>query len=138
MRKFCARNAIRVMASRAIAFCVGASVLGLAQTALSDSQPKIRALTFAERVAYQYAIEGVYWRHRIWPKENPGPKPSLDEVISRAEIERKGDDYLRASEVLARQQRTITPHQLQSEMDRMASHTKQPDVLRELFSALNN
>ena len=28
------------------------------------------ALTFAERVAYQRAIEDVYWRHRIWPKEN--------------------------------------------------------------------
>ena len=29
-----------------------------------------RTLTFAERVAYQRAIEDVYWRHRIWPKEN--------------------------------------------------------------------
>ena len=35
-----------------------------------------RTLTFEERVAYQYAIEEVYWRHRIWPKDNPGPKPS--------------------------------------------------------------
>jgi hypothetical protein len=25
-----------------------------------------RMLTFAERVAYQRAIEDVYWRHRIW------------------------------------------------------------------------
>jgi hypothetical protein len=25
-----------------------------------------RTLSFAERVAYQRAIEGVYWRHRIW------------------------------------------------------------------------
>jgi hypothetical protein len=29
-----------------------------------------KTLTFAERVAYQRAIEEVYWRHRIWPKEN--------------------------------------------------------------------
>ena len=28
-----------------------------------------RTLTFAERVAYQRAIEHVYWRHRIWPKD---------------------------------------------------------------------
>ena len=28
-----------------------------------------RTLSFAERVAYQHAIEDVYWRHRIWPKE---------------------------------------------------------------------
>jgi len=30
-----------------------------------------RTLTFTDRVAYQRAIEEVYWRHRIWPKENP-------------------------------------------------------------------
>src|SRR5215813_13966208 len=28
-----------------------------------------RSLSFAERVAYQRAIENVYWRHRIWPNE---------------------------------------------------------------------
>jgi hypothetical protein len=32
----------------------------------NNSQP---TLTFAERVVYQRAIENVYWRHRIWPKE---------------------------------------------------------------------
>src|SRR5947209_1969532 len=39
-------------------------------------------LTFADRVAYQRAIEKIYWQHRIWPKENPDPKPSLDAVMS--------------------------------------------------------
>src|SRR4030095_16051976 len=34
--------------------------------------------------------------------------------------------------------RPITAEQLQAEMDRMADHTKQPDVLRELFEALGN
>jgi hypothetical protein len=28
-----------------------------------------RTLTLEERVAYQRAIEQIYWRHRIWPKE---------------------------------------------------------------------
>ena len=41
-----------------------------------------RALTYAERVAYQRAIEEVYWHHRIWPKENLNPKPSLYAVLS--------------------------------------------------------
>jgi hypothetical protein len=27
-----------------------------------------RTLTFADRVAYQRAIEEVYWHHRIWPE----------------------------------------------------------------------
>jgi hypothetical protein len=41
-------------------------------------------LTFEDRVAAQTAIERVYWRHRIWPSENPGPKPSLDAVLPAA------------------------------------------------------
>src|SRR6188474_754006 len=47
-----------------------------------------RTLTFAERVAYQRAIEEIYWRYRIWPQENSKPKPSLDEVMSPQQIER--------------------------------------------------
>src|SRR5438270_7107311 len=98
-----------------------------------------RTLTFAQRVAYQRAIEDVYWRHRIWPKERPDPKPSLDAVMSQAQLEKKVADYVRKSQALADYwQRPITADQLQAEMDRMAQHTKQPEVLRELFEALGN
>ncbi len=98
-----------------------------------------RALTLAERVAYQRAIEEVYWRHRIWPKERPDPKPSLDAVMSQAQLEKKVADYLRNSQALEDYwQRPITAEQLQDEMDRMAEHSKQPEVLRELFEALGN
>src|SRR5881409_3879649 len=98
-----------------------------------------RTLTFAERVAYQRAIEDVYWRHRIWPKDRPDPKPSLDAVMSQAQLETKVADYLRKSQALEDYwQRPITAEQLQAEMDRMAQHTKQPEVLRELFEALGN
>src|SRR6476660_961199 len=98
-----------------------------------------RTLTFAERVAYQRAIEEVYWRHRIWPKERPDPKPSLDSVMSNAQLEKKVTDYLRDSQALENYwQRPITAEQLQSEMDRMARHTRQPEVLRELFETLGN
>src|SRR5207249_1517242 len=98
-----------------------------------------RTLTFAQRVAYQRAIEDVYWRHRIWPKERPDPKLSLDAVISQAQLETKVEDYLRKSQALEDHwQQPITAEQLQAEMDRMAQHTKQPDVLRELFAALGD
>jgi hypothetical protein len=98
-----------------------------------------RTLTFAGRVSYQRAIEEVYWRHRIWPKERPDPKPSLDAVMSQAQLEKKVVDYLRNSQSLEGYwQRPITAEQLQAEMERMAQHTKQPDVLRELFEALGN
>src|SRR5436305_12902460 len=59
-----------------------------------------RTLTFAERIAYQGAIEEVSWRHRIWPKENPNPKPSLNAVMTQAQLERKVTDYLRNSQQL--------------------------------------
>ena len=96
-------------------------------------------LTFEERVSYQRAIEDVYWRHRIWPKERPDPKPSLDAVMSQAQLEKKVKDYLRKSQALEDYwQRPITTDQLQAEMDRMAQHTKQPEVLQELCEALGN
>jgi N-acetylneuraminic acid mutarotase len=98
-----------------------------------------RMLTFAERVAYQRAIEEVYWRHRSWPTENSKPKPSLDEVMSAQQIEKKVEDYLRDSQALEDYwQRPIASDQLQAEMERIASHTKQPGVLREIFAALGN
>src|SRR6266436_2522832 len=98
-----------------------------------------RTLTFADRVAYQRAIEEVYWQHRIWPKANASPKPPLGKVMSQAQIEEKVEDYLRNSQALEDYwQRPITPDQLQAEMERMASHTKQPGVLRELFAVLGN
>jgi N-acetylneuraminic acid mutarotase len=106
-----------------------------------EASPKVsqRTLTFAERVAYQRAIEDVYWRHRIWPKENPNPKPSLDAVMSQAQLENKVKGYLRDSLVLEDYwQKPITAEQLQAEMNRMARDTKQPEVLRELFEALGN
>src|SRR5206468_9515360 len=98
-----------------------------------------RTLTFEERVAYQRAIEEVYWRHRIWPKERPDPKPSLDAVMSQAHLQKKVADYLRKSQALEDYwQRPLTTEQLQAEMDRMVKHTRQPEVLRELFEALGN
>src|SRR5262245_61612389 len=83
-----------------------------------------RTLTFAERVAYQRASEDVYWRQRIWPKENPGAKPSLDAVMSQAQLEEKVTEYLRESQALEDYwHQPIMPEQLQAEMDRIAHDT---------------
>ena len=113
------------------------ATVGYGSAAKSPSQP--RAFSFAERVVFQRAIEDVYWRHRIWPKENPDPKPSLDAVMSQAQLQKKVEGYLRDSLALQDYwQRPITAEQLQAEMDRMARDTKQPEVLRELFEALGN
>src|SRR5437016_10899939 len=121
------------------------SLLLVAGTMMAFFGPQVptkvlpRTLSFAERVAYQRAIEDVYWRHRIWPKENPNPKPPLDSVMSQAQLESKVAEYLRKSQALEDYwQRPITTEQLQAEMDRMAQHTKQPEVLQELCEALGN
>jgi N-acetylneuraminic acid mutarotase len=102
----------------------------------SANQP--RTFSFAERIAFQRAIEDVYWRHRIWPKENPDPKPSLDAVMSQTQLKNKVAGYLRDSLTLEDYGQPITAEQLQAEMDRMARDTKQSEVLRELFEALGN
>jgi len=108
-------------------------------SAVTTLRPTVAGLTFAERVAYQRAIEEVRWRHRIWPNDNPQPKPSLDVIVSQAQLEKKVEEYLRKSQGLADYwQRPITVEELQTEIDRMAQHTKQPEVLRELFEALGN
>jgi hypothetical protein len=112
----------------------------LAFLSMAPKPPQQRTiLTLADRVAYQRAIEEVYWRHRIWPKERPDPKPSIDEVMSSAQLEKKVEDYLRNSQALEDYwQKPINAQQLQAEMERMAQHTKQPEVLHELFEALGN
>ncbi len=101
---------------------------------LFASQP----LTFEERVKAQEAIERVYYSHRIWPKENPQPKPPFEQMVTREQIEAKVTDYLKKSAALDQfWQRPITGEQLQEEMDRMAKGTKDPAILNELFAALD-
>src|SRR6266545_4777924 len=131
-----------------ILFCATAacSVLTVPLLAFLRPQEQVngsqRTLSFEERVSYQKAIEWVYWRHRIWPRdrgERPDPKPSLDAVMSETQLDKKVTDYLRNSQALEDYwQRPITAEKLQAEMDRMAEHTKQPEVLQELFEVLGN
>src|SRR5439155_7254688 len=140
-----------VFGRRAFLVCAGsACLLGLGMPPAMGGKPAFsgpqaqeqlrRILTLAERATYQYAIEEVYWRHRIWPRsggENPGPKPPLDAIASPRQIEYKVEDYLRKSQVVAdRRGSPITPSELQTEMERMANYTKQPELLGELFQAL--
>ena len=141
LRRFSAVGGLLLFASLCV-LGLGMPPATAGKPAFSPTQTKEqlrRTLTFAERAAYQYAIEGVYWRHRIWPKERPDSKPSLDSVMSHAQLEKKVADYLRNSQALEDYwQRPITSEQLQAEIDRMAQHTKQPEVLGELFAALGN
>jgi len=135
------RAAIILLVCAAGCFFVAGTLLAFLRCEVpsKDSHPAAATLTFTERVAYQRAIEEVYWRHRIWPKESAKAKPALDAVMPQGQLEKKVADYLRKSQALEDYwQRPITGEQLQAEMDRMAKHTKQAEVLRELFAALDN
>src|SRR5262245_56675247 len=75
-----------------------------------------RTITFEERVAAQRAIEEVYWKHRLWPNENPVPKPPLSAVMADDAIREKVRDYLSKSAALdALWHRPVTAVQLQAE-----------------------
>lgn len=141
MKKYTSQSAralIALLLCGVACFAVTGTLLALLRPERATNVSQ-RTLTFAERVAYQRTIEDVYWRHRIWPGERPDRKPSLDAVMSHAQLERKVADYLRKSQALEDYwQRPITAAQLQAEMERMAKHTRQPEVLRELFEVLGN
>src|SRR6478609_1063155 len=100
--------------------CAAGAGLTSSGTLLAFSQHEVpgrvqRTLTLQERVWYQRAIEEVYWRHRIWPKERPDSKPSLDAVISQAQLEKKVADYLKKSQAVEDfWQRPLTGEQLQA------------------------
>src|SRR5438105_14214240 len=116
----CARALIAVVPFVAAGCLVASGTLPASVYPEGTSKSFQRTLTLTERFAYQYAIEEVYWRHRIWPPENSGPKPSLDAVISAEKVEENVTDYLRKSQALEDYwQRQITAKQLEAEMDRM-------------------
>jgi len=95
-------------------------------------------ITMEDRVSAQRAIEEVFWRHRIWPKDNPAPKPSLDTVMPERAVRAKVADWLKKSSALAAVwHRPITGEQLQAELDRMARGSRDRHVLQELFDALH-
>jgi len=98
-----------------------------------------RPLTFEERVGAQEAIERFYYKRRLWPAENPAPKPPFEQVVSRPAIEAHVLDYLKRGEALASLRGTdLSARELQEELDRMARGSRDPDGLRALFGALGN
>ena len=72
-----------VLAICAMTFALAKQSFGGLTTSATPSK-QTGTLSFAERVAYQRAIEEVYWRHRIWPRspgEQSGPKPALEKIM---------------------------------------------------------
>ena len=90
-----------LLAICAMTFALAKPSFGGLTTSATPSK-QTGTLSFAERVAYQRAIEEVYGRHRIWPAVpgSAGLKPALEKIMSQAQIEAKVGEYLRNSELL--------------------------------------
>ncbi|OGF65014.1 MAG: hypothetical protein A2Y62_14410, partial [Candidatus Fischerbacteria bacterium RBG_13_37_8] len=98
-----------------------------------------QGMSYEERVDCQTAIEKIYWEHRIWPAENSAYKPSFDLIMPENIIRLKVEDILKKTQALDYYwQRPIEGFQLQAEMIRIAQYTKQPEILREIWKALDN
>ena len=117
---------------------VAAPLLATAPPGVHRTAP-LTPLSLSMRRAAQEQIERVYDRHRIWPKENTGPKPSFENAVSQTRLQAVVVDSLRKSAALERLwHRPLTPQMLQAEMERIARHTQAPATLREVFDALNH
>ena len=119
-------------------FRVAAFWLALAVSVASPAAEHPHPIDFGTRVEAQRSIEREYWAQRDWPDTNPAPKPSFEDMLSEEDLRGKVQDYLRKSTALGRRWgRPISANQLQGELDRMARHTRAPQMLRRILEALD-
>jgi N-acetylneuraminic acid mutarotase len=123
-----------------VAFALACGPAAASTTDLAAPYGAPRAVaTVEDRVACQVAVEEVLSRHRLWPAENPGPKPPFDPAAAAAALESRVEDALRQSTGLATLYgRPITGEMLQAELNRMARESRQPEVLRDIFAVLGD
>lgn len=122
------------MARRSVVTLIASFVL-----ALPAFCQQVQPIDLTARVGYARAIEEVYWRQRIWPQQNSTAKPPLGAMISAEQLQARAEDALRLSNAIEKYWHApITAQQLQAEVVRMVQNTRQPEVLRQLFSALDN
>lgn len=105
----------------------------------AQSTPQARQLTLEDRVRYQRAIEQVYWNHRVWPPENQSSRPLFSEVMPDSILREQVENTLRQSNALEKYwQRPITGEQLQAELTRIFTDSKDTAVLAEISTQLNH
>ena len=98
-----------------------------------------RPVEFEKRVTAESAVEAVYWRHRSWPSDNSGAKPSFDQALPQSVVRARVEDYMLQSKALEQLwARPIGDEELQAEVERMAASSGAPQVLKEIFTALGN
>ena len=112
--------------------CLGASLAAAADPA-SSSLVAPRSLSFDDRVRAQEAIERVYYSHQL------GTAKPFEQAVPRSVLEAKVKKYLEESAALDTYWKTpVTDLMLDRELERMASGTRMPERLNELYAALGN
>jgi N-acetylneuraminic acid mutarotase len=115
-----------------------ASVAIVLLLALAGGAQAQRALTLEERIACRERVENVYWAHRIWPQENKTPKPVREMVVPRSVIAARVEESLRYEAAIEELwKKPLSQDVIQSELDRQAQNTRDPQMLRDLWAALD-
>lgn len=115
------------------------SSVALAAFLLVLSPARTAELPRDSRVIGRLAIEQVRHRHRLWPSSNPAPKGPLAVSALLPRLAAAVDDDDRKITALSRVYGiTLTGADLQSELDRMARDTRDPQRLAEMWRALGN
>ncbi len=103
----------------------------LSLTPLLWGSGRTRELTFEERVRAQEAIDRLYYSHQI------GVSRPFEEAVPRAILEKRVRTYLKQSAALEAFWKTpITGLALQKELERIASNSRFPERLEEIYDAL--
>ncbi|RMG49278.1 MAG: hypothetical protein D6718_00060 [Acidobacteria bacterium] len=96
-------------------------------------------LSLSEAIDCQRKLEMVRWRHRDWPEDNPTPKPASPPGVDDRALEHRVREIRAMSLAIAELRgRPLTHRELRGEIERMARSSRQPQVLREMFAALDN
>ena len=97
------------------------------------------SLSEAARADCHREVAQVYWQARIWPESNPRAKPAFSERVGSAAIAAIADQVVARSVALETYWNVpITGPMLQAELERMARSSRRPQLLRQLFDALEN
>ncbi|HSM15028.1 MAG TPA: kelch repeat-containing protein, partial [Thermoanaerobaculia bacterium] len=128
-------SAARARCRRSLAWLLLVGSAGALSGAALGATPR----DLEERISCQRRIEQVYWSHRIWPSENPGPKPDLTAVLTRrqlvARVERSRLEEAALERVWGER---LGPERIQAELDRIGRSSRRPELLRELFAGLEH
>jgi hypothetical protein len=95
--------------------------------------------TAEERIECATVLERHEWERRSWPEDNPGPKPSFDQVMPPEVVGQRVDDTIGWSNLLAERWGVVLDAEaMQWELDRMVRESRDPEALEALFAVFDH